>query len=32
MRGKGNDIEMAAFAADGRQVTAATAQRKQQYA
>jgi 3-methylfumaryl-CoA hydratase len=30
MRGSGNDIEMAAFAADGRQVTAATAQRKQQ--
>jgi 3-methylfumaryl-CoA hydratase len=30
MRGSGDDIEMAAFAADGRQVTAATAQRKQQ--
>jgi len=30
MCGSGNDIEMAAFAADGRQVTAATAQRKQQ--
>ena len=30
MRGSGNDIEMAAFAADGRQVTAATAQRKHQ--
>ena len=30
LRGSGNDIEMAAFAADGRQVTAATAQRKQQ--
>jgi 3-methylfumaryl-CoA hydratase len=29
MRGSGNEIEMAAFAADGRQVTAATAQRKQ---
>jgi 3-methylfumaryl-CoA hydratase len=28
MRGSGNEIEMAAFAADGRQVTAATAQRK----
>lgn len=29
MRESGNEIEMAAFAADGRQVTAATAQRKQ---
>ena len=29
MRGSGNEIEMAAFAADGRQVTAATGQRKQ---
>lgn len=29
MRGSGSEIEMAAFAADGRQVTAATAQRKQ---
>jgi 3-methylfumaryl-CoA hydratase len=29
MRGSGTEIEMAAFAADGRQVTAATAQRKQ---
>jgi 3-methylfumaryl-CoA hydratase len=28
MRGSGNEIEMAAFAGDGRQVTAATAQRK----
>ncbi len=28
MRRSGNEIEMAAFAADGRQVTAATAQRK----
>ena len=28
MRGSGNEIEMAAFAADRRQVTAATAQRK----
>ncbi|MCF8471988.1 MAG: MaoC family dehydratase N-terminal domain-containing protein [Sphingomonadaceae bacterium] len=28
MRSSGNEIEMAAFAADGRQVTAATAQRK----
>ncbi|MEY3941051.1 MAG: hypothetical protein RLZZ604_1511 [Pseudomonadota bacterium] len=28
IRGSGNEIEMAAFAADGRQVTAATAQRK----
>lgn len=30
MRESGNEMEMAAFAADGRQVTAATAQRKQQ--
>jgi len=30
MRTSGHEIEMAAFAADGRQVTAATAQRKQQ--
>lgn len=29
MRGSGDEIEMAAFAADGRQVTAAAAQRKQ---
>lgn len=31
MRGSGKEIEMAAFAADGRQVTAATARRNEQH-